>query len=157
MHYIYTRKGTNMSLLDNYLANIVKYNRNKLKLTQEEFAEKAGVGLRFIRDLEQGKESLRLDKVNQVLALFGHKVASTPYKIKDPYDILLNYTNHQVRVSLKDKTDKTGIILGQVMNSGGITGWRFVSNTNATEYQRKKDKGLEELISHTNIEEIENL
>jgi serine/threonine-protein kinase HipA len=43
-------------------------------LTQKDLADRAGVGLRFIRDLEQGKESLRLDKVNQVLALFGHRM-----------------------------------------------------------------------------------
>lgn len=42
-------------------------------MTQPELALKAGVGLRFIRDLEQGKTTLRLDKVNQVLALFGHE------------------------------------------------------------------------------------
>ena len=56
---------------DNYISNFVKYNRSKLRITQEELAEKAGVGLRFIRELEQGKETLRMDKVNQVLALFG--------------------------------------------------------------------------------------
>lgn len=39
---------------------------------------KAGVGLRFIRDLEQGKQALRLDKVNQLLYLFGYKVGDTP-------------------------------------------------------------------------------
>ena len=49
----------------------VRNKRKVLKLTQPELAEKAGVGLRFLRDLEQGKVSLRLDKVNQVLALFG--------------------------------------------------------------------------------------
>lgn len=43
-------------------------------MTQPELALKAGVGLRFIRDLEQGKTTVRLDKVNQVLALFGHEV-----------------------------------------------------------------------------------
>jgi len=43
-------------------------------LTQPELAEKAGVGLRFVRELEQGKQSLRLDKVNQVLHLFGYEV-----------------------------------------------------------------------------------
>ncbi|WP_370523713.1 hypothetical protein [Pontibacter sp. Tf4] len=41
-------------------------------------AAKAGVGLRFLRDLEQGKETLRLDKVNQVLQLFGHQVGPVP-------------------------------------------------------------------------------
>jgi y4mF family transcriptional regulator len=56
------------------LVKFVKDRRKMLGLTQEELAEKAGVGLRFIRDLEQGKETLRMDKVNQVLALFGHEL-----------------------------------------------------------------------------------
>ena len=40
-------------------------------MTQEEFALRAGLGLRFVRDLEQGKETVRMDKVNQALAMFG--------------------------------------------------------------------------------------
>ena len=52
-------------------AEFVKEKRKQLKITQPELAEKAGVGLRFLRELENGKESVRLDKVNQVLALFG--------------------------------------------------------------------------------------
>lgn len=56
------------------LGEFVKQKRSFVKLTQPELAEKAGVGLRFIRDLEQGKETLRLDKVNQVLQLFGYQV-----------------------------------------------------------------------------------
>lgn len=55
------------------IANFIREKRKQLKLTQPELAERAGVGLRFIRELEQGKESVRLDKVNQVLALFGSK------------------------------------------------------------------------------------
>lgn len=47
-------------------------------LTQIDLAEKSGVGLRFVRELEQGKPTLRLDKVNQVLALFGHEVGAVP-------------------------------------------------------------------------------
>ena len=46
--------------------------RKSAKLTQIEFAKRVGVGLRFIRDLEQGKSSVRLDKVNQVLEFLGH-------------------------------------------------------------------------------------
>ena len=38
--------------------------------------EKAGVGLRFVRKLEQGKETLRLDKVNEVLQLFGYQLGA---------------------------------------------------------------------------------
>jgi y4mF family transcriptional regulator len=57
------------------LIQFVKQRRKLLGLTQQDLAERAGVGLRFIRDLEQGKETLRMDKVNQVLALFGHALA----------------------------------------------------------------------------------
>ena len=46
--------------------------RKRAKLTQEEFAKRVGVGLRFVRDLEQGKSSVRLDKVRQVLEFLGH-------------------------------------------------------------------------------------
>lgn len=49
----------------------VKKIRKQNKLTQPEMALKAGVGLRFVRDLEQGKETLKMDKVNDVLKLFG--------------------------------------------------------------------------------------
>ncbi|MXN91354.1 type II toxin-antitoxin system Y4mF family antitoxin [Flavobacterium sp. Sd200] len=56
------------------LSDFIKEKRRQLKLTQPELAERAGVGLRFVRELEQGKESVRLDKVNQVLALFGSEI-----------------------------------------------------------------------------------
>ena len=56
------------------ISPFVKGKRKSLGLTQVDLAEKSGVGLRFIRDLEQGKSSLRLDKVNQVLDLFGGEV-----------------------------------------------------------------------------------
>jgi len=60
------------------LASFVKYRRSETGLTQQELAEKAGVGLRFVRDLEQGKETLRLDKLNQVLKLFGCEAGPVP-------------------------------------------------------------------------------
>lgn len=60
------------------LIDFVKARRDQLGLTQQELADRAGVGIRFVRDLEQGKESLRLDKVNQVLSLFGHKMGPIP-------------------------------------------------------------------------------
>jgi y4mF family transcriptional regulator len=65
------------------LAGFVKDKRKSVKLTQPELAEKAGVGLRFIRELEQGKESLRLDKVNQVLQLFGYEVGAVKLDMKE--------------------------------------------------------------------------
>lgn len=56
------------------IAEFIKEKRKQLKLTQPDLAEKAGVGLRFVRELEQGKQSVRVDKVNQVLALFGSEI-----------------------------------------------------------------------------------
>lgn len=53
------------------LGGYLKRQRKIHGLTQVELSRKAGVGLRFIRDLEQGKKTLRMDKVNQVLQLFG--------------------------------------------------------------------------------------
>ncbi len=62
------------------LTRFVKEKRKAVNLTQPELAEKAGVGLRFIRELKQGKQSLRLDKVNQVLRLFGYEVGAVAAK-----------------------------------------------------------------------------
>lgn len=64
----------------NIIANYVKENRKKLGLTQEEFAMRAGLGLRFVRDLEQGKKTLLLDKVNQALAMF--RMEAVPGRIE---------------------------------------------------------------------------
>ena len=55
----------------NTIGQYVKQERRKAGLTQEEFAVRAGLGLRFVRELEQGKETVRLDKVNQALRMFG--------------------------------------------------------------------------------------
>ncbi|MBP5562826.1 MAG: helix-turn-helix transcriptional regulator [Bacteroidales bacterium] len=53
------------------LSKFVKEQRKMYHLTQVDLSEKSGVGLRFVRDLEQGKPTLRMDKVNQVLDMFG--------------------------------------------------------------------------------------
>jgi len=62
----------------NKLSQFVKKRRKSLGLTQKDLSYKAGVGLRFIRDLEQGKPSLQMDKVNQVLFLFGYELGPVP-------------------------------------------------------------------------------
>jgi y4mF family transcriptional regulator len=54
----------------NRIAEFIKTNRKAAGLTQEEFAMRSGLGLRFVRELEQGKETVRLDKVNVALAMF---------------------------------------------------------------------------------------
>ena len=56
------------------LSKYIKEMRKQCKLTQVDLADKSGVGLRFVREMEQGKQTLRLDKVNQVLALFGKEM-----------------------------------------------------------------------------------
>ena len=63
------------------LAQFVKDKRKDAKLTQEEFAERAGVALTVIRKIEQGKENLNLEKVNRVLKMFGHLLV--PISSKD--------------------------------------------------------------------------
>ena len=63
------------------LSDFVKARRKQLGLTQEEFAEKAGVALTVIRKIEQGKENLSLAKVNQVLQLFGHVLGPCPNSV----------------------------------------------------------------------------
>ena len=60
------------------LSKYVKAMRKEHNITQVELSEKSGVGLRFVRELEQGKQSLRLDKVNQILNLFGYEVGVVP-------------------------------------------------------------------------------
>ena len=64
--------------------NIGEYIQAKRKLhglTQVELAERSGVGVRFARELERGKPTVQLDKVNQVLALFGEELSPTKIKI----------------------------------------------------------------------------
>lgn len=60
------------------LSNTVKELRKEYGLTQEDLALKSGVGLCFIRNLEQGKATLRMDKVNQLLDLFNYELTATP-------------------------------------------------------------------------------
>ena len=66
--------------MSNTLSSYVKEMRKHFGLTQVDLAAKSGVGLRFVRELEQGKETLRLDKVNQVLLLFGQEIGPVPIR-----------------------------------------------------------------------------
>jgi len=59
----------------------IKSKRKTYGLTQTELAERSGVGLRFVREMEQGKSTLRMDKVNQVLALFGEKLGAVKSEV----------------------------------------------------------------------------
>lgn len=65
------------------LSKYVKAMRKQYHLTQVELSEKSGVGLRLVRELEQGKQTLRLDKVNQILNLFGSEAGVVPLSKTD--------------------------------------------------------------------------
>lgn len=95
----------------NYIASFIKEQRNTNGLTKEELAAKAGVDLRFIRELEQGKTTLKMDKVNQVLELFGYQLI--PAKELNLYKIRREHFNKPVRISLKNKTVVAGHIIGE--------------------------------------------
>ncbi len=67
----------------NDISEFVKTMRKKNELTQVQLAERAGVGLRFIREMEQGKQTLQMDKVNQVLFLFGHQLGPVKLELRE--------------------------------------------------------------------------
>lgn len=140
----------------NILASFIKYQRKKLGLTQQELAFKAGVGVRFINDMENGKPSILINKANQVLELFGYSL-SPERQYVDPYEIYWNYFNKAVKITMKDKVVKYGIILKEIIDPkvNKITEWKFLSNNNAIKYHQKSDDNLTEIILHTNIQSIE--
>lgn len=61
-----------------YLSKVIKEKRSQNRMTQEELAAKSGLGLRLVREIEQGKVTMRMDKVNQLLALFGMELVPAP-------------------------------------------------------------------------------
>lgn len=62
-------------------SHFLKQKRKETNLTQQELAQKAGVGLRFVREVEQGKNSIRLDKLNNILSLFGYEAGPVRQEI----------------------------------------------------------------------------
>ncbi len=141
----------------NSISPFIRFQRKKLGITQEELATKAGVGIRFIRELEQGKTTLQLDKVEQVLHLFGFRLTPNKQQL-DPYDIFWNYIDKGVKITLFNKLIKYGIIIAEIIDKkeNKIVAWKFVPNNNAILYQRKPDDKLTEIITHSDILSIEN-
>lgn len=141
----------------NNFSAFIRFQRKKLGITQEELAAKAGVGVRFIRELEQGKPTLQLNKVEQVLSLFGFQLSPSKQRM-DAYDIFWNYFNKGVKITLANKLIKYGIILEEIIDKkeNKITAWKFVPNNNAIQYQQKTDDKLTEIIIHADIIAIEN-
>lgn len=141
----------------NNLSSFIRFQRKKLGITQEELATKAGVGIRFIRELEQGKASLQLDKVEQVLHLFGFQLSPSKQRL-DPYYIYWNHFNTGVKITLFNRVIKYGIIIGEIIDKkeNKIVAWKFVPNNNAIHYHQKPDDKLTEIINHSDIFLIEN-
>lgn len=125
-------------------------------LTQEELALKAGVGIRFVRELEQGKETLQMNKVNQVLHLFGFSLIPSKSQI-DAYDIFFNFMNKAVKILLKNRLEKNGVIVKEIIDSKEqkIFSWQFVPNKQIIKYLQKADENLTEIILHQDIQTIE--
>lgn len=67
----------------NPIAEFIKTSRRAAGLTQQEFALRSGLGLRFVRELEQGKETVRMDKVNTALSMFGMQAVPGKIERKD--------------------------------------------------------------------------
>lgn len=141
----------------NNVSLFIRFQRKKLGVTQEELAKKAGVGIRFIRELEQGKKSVQLDKVEQVLHLFGFELSPSKQRL-NPYDLYWNYLNKGVKITLWNKIIKYGIIVEEIIDKkeNKIFAWKFVPNNNAIKYQQKPDDELTEMIIHSDIFSIEN-
>ena len=82
------------------LSMVVKALRKEYGLTQEDLAMKSGVGLCFVRNLEQGKQTLKMDKVNQLLDLFNYEL-TPPSSVRIPARILFRYISACLIVSLQ--------------------------------------------------------
>ena len=71
------------AIIMNKIAEFIKINRKAAGLTQEEFAMRSGLGLRFVRELEQGKETVRMDKVNVALSMFDMEAVPGGRRMND--------------------------------------------------------------------------
>ncbi|WGL60041.1 helix-turn-helix domain-containing protein [Pigmentibacter sp. JX0631] len=77
------RTNSEIEKKSNPVAKFVREKRKILGYNQDEFAKRIGVGIRFLKELELGKETLRMDKVNQVLIFLGTRLEPVPYRDED--------------------------------------------------------------------------
>lgn len=136
------------------IAAFTKYHREKQRLTQEQLADMTGVGLHFIRDLEQGRSKLRLDKVNQVLSFFGFHLA--PHvNANDPWQIWHTFINKAVTITKKNKQQVAGFLITEVTDEkNNIVAWKVLPNLQALEWKEKKDDSLLVKVEQDEIAEI---
>jgi y4mF family transcriptional regulator len=137
------------------IAAFIKYSREKLNLTQEELADRAGVGIHFIRDLEQGRSALRLDKVNHVLEMFGHRLSVSSAKL-DPYQMWYNYIDKPVKIIKKNKEEFDGHLVQEIRDEKSeIVAWVLIPSYYAMKWKKKRDDTLGITIKQNEIASIE--
>lgn len=118
-------------------------------------ATKAGVGLRFVRELEQGKKTLRVDKVEQVLGLFESGL--NPFKSQlDPFEVFWHYFNLPIVIETVNGQVKYGFILEEHFNpeTNRIVAWSFLPNPLTRMYKETEDVKLLERIEHDSIRSV---
>lgn len=106
-----------------YIISFIKENRLKNRLTQETLAQKAGVGLRFIRDLEQGKPTVQLDKILQVLSLFGATLI--PGRELNGFEIEESSLGKAVRISVRNGPVLEGLLREAIYRDNKIYAWKL--------------------------------
>ena len=135
-----------MTLPKTYFSSFVKYKRDKLQLSQQDLADKSGVGVRFIRELEAGKETLRMNKVNQVLALFGFTLVPARVGV-DPYFVWLTMLNKVVLITYPSRLTQRGTLLNEILDQGKITAWSVAPDS-------PNQKADPIIVQHSDIESI---
>ncbi len=136
------------------IAAFVKYNREKAKLTQAQLADTTGVGIHFIRDLEQGRSKLRLDKVNQVLSFFGFHI-SPSVKANNPWQIWHTFMGKPVTITKTNKQKVVGFLMKEIRDEkSNIVAWKVLPNLKALNWQKKEDDSMLVEVKHDDIEEI---
>jgi y4mF family transcriptional regulator len=136
------------------IAAFVKYHRDKQKLTQEQLAEMTGVGLHFIRDLEQGRAKLRLDKVNDVLSFFGFHLGPN-INGNDPWQIWHTFLGEAVTITKTNKEEVIGFLIREIKDEkNNIIAWKVLPNLKALEWREKKDNSLLIEVKQSEIADI---
>ncbi|MEO7695089.1 MAG: hypothetical protein ABIS36_14120, partial [Chryseolinea sp.] len=114
-----------------------------------------GVGIHFIRDIEQNKSSLRLDKVDQVLALFGYKMGPV-INAFNPFQVWMSMKDRPVKILHKDRTSQEGFLMGEIRDGkGSIVAWKLLPLPLALAYKQKANDMLLRTIQQNDIENIE--
>jgi y4mF family transcriptional regulator len=136
------------------IAAFVKYHREKQKITQEQLAEMTGLGIHFIRDLEQGRSKLRLDKVNEVLSFFGFHLGPN-VNANDPWQIWHKFIKQAVIITKTNKQQVAGFLMSEVRDEkSNIIAWKVLPNPSALEWKKSKDDALFVEVKQNEIADI---